>query len=140
MARYKVELNSIDNLRMLLQETYDLADAQLTQSQNEINKLSSATNLQDEIMDAKQKYAKAINDYLSIKDKAISKKLEIAKMLSEVIKHNGNIESTLNDTQAQKNMSFNFDKIREMISCQESTINPTKEQSQTEIIKLKRNK
>ena len=91
MAKYKIELNSSENLKNLLQETYELADAQLIQAQNEINKLSNSTNLQDEIMDAKQKYSKAINDYLSIKDKAIGKKLDIAKMLSEIIKHNGNV-------------------------------------------------
>ena len=134
MARYKVELNSSENLKNLLQETYELADAQLVQAQNEINKLSNSTNLQDEIMDAKQKYSKAINDYLSIKDKAISKKLDIAKMLSEIIKYNGNVENALSDSQAQKNTSFNFDKIREIIN------GSTDENNKTETIKLNRPK
>lgn len=137
MAKYKVELNSQDNLKNLLQETYELADAQLVQAQNEINKLANATNLQEEIMDAKQKYAKAINDYLSIKDKAIGKKLEIAKMLSEVIKHHGNVENTLNDTQSQKNTSLNFDKIRELIT---TNSNINNDSDKTETIKLNRPK
>ena len=138
MAKYKVELNSTDNLRNLLQETYELADAQLVQAQNEINKLASATNLNEEIMDAKQKYAKAINDYLSIKDKAIGKKLEIAKMLGEVIKHNGNVEGTLNDAQSQKNTSFSFDKIKEIIS---GNLVPSDDTTnKTEVIKLNRPK
>ena len=134
MAKYKIELNSSENLKNLLQETYELADAQLIQAQNEINKLSNSTNLQDEIMDAKQKYSKAINDYLSIKDKAIGKKLDIAKMLSEIIKHNGNVENTLSDSQAQKNTSFNFDKIREIIT------SSSEENNKTETIKLNRPK
>lgn len=134
MAKYKIELNSNENLKNLLQETYELADAQLIQAQNEINKLSNSTNLQDEIMDAKQKYSKAINDYLSIKDKAIGKKLDIAKMLSEIIKHNGNVENTLSDSQAQKNTSFNFDKIREIIA------GSSEENNKTETIKLNRPK
>lgn len=121
MAKYKVELNSTSNLRQLLQETYQLADEQLIQAQREITKLSNATNLQDEIMDGKQKYAKAINDYLSIKDKAIGKKLDIAKMLSEIIKHNGNVENALNDSQATKNSSINFDKIKALINSQTNT-------------------
>ena len=121
MAKYKVELNSTSNLRQLLQETYQLADEQLIQAQREITKLSNATNLQDEIMDGKQKYAQAINDYLSIKDKAIGKKLDIAKMLSEIIKHNGNVENTLNDSQATKNSSINFDKIKALINSQTNT-------------------
>ena len=134
MAKYKIELNSNENLKNLLQETYELADAQLIQAQNEINKLSNSTNLQDEIMDAKQKYSKAINDYLSIKDKAIGKKLDIAKMLSEIIKHNCNVENTLSDSQAQKNTSFNFDKIREIIA------GSSEENNKTETIKLNRPK
>ena len=85
-------------------------------------------------MDAKQKYSKAINDYLSIKDKAISKKLDIAKMLSEIIKYNGNVENALSDSQAQKNTSFNFDKIRELIN------GSSDDNNKTETIKLNRPK
>ena len=63
----------------------------------EINKLSNSTKLQDEIMESKAKYAKAINDYLSMKDKAISKKIEIAKLLTEIYKHGGSLEDTIKD-------------------------------------------
>lgn len=115
-AKYKVTINSVDNIRDLLQVTYALADEQIVQAQNEINKLSNSTNLQEEIMAGKQQYAKAIQDYLSIKDKAISKKLEIAKLLTEIYKHNGNVEDTLNDSASQKNLSFDFSKIREMVN------------------------
>ena len=133
MAKYKVELNSTSNLRQLLQETYQLADEQLIQAQREITKLSNATNLQDEIMDGKQKYAKAINDYLSIKDKAIGKKLDIAKMLSEIIKHNGDVDKTLNDSETTKNSSINFDKIKELINSQ----NNSDDEPKNEKIRLK---
>ena len=43
MPKLKIELNDIQNIRDLLQETYRLADEQIVQSQNEINKLSNAT-------------------------------------------------------------------------------------------------
>ena len=82
MAKYKVVINNIDNVRDLLQQTYDLAEMQIVQAQNEINKLANSVQLQDEIMDQKAKYAKAINDYLKIKDNAISRKLEIARLLA----------------------------------------------------------
>lgn len=127
MAKFKIKVNDIDNVRDLLQEAYRLADEQIIQSQNEINKLSNSTKLQDEIMDAKGKYAKAINDYLSIKDKAISKKIEIAKLLTEIYKHNGNINDTLNDSSSMKGVSFDFSKIRELVN---------KEDNNKEIIKL----
>lgn len=131
MAKYKVVVNSIDNVRDLLQEAYLLSDEQLVQAQNEINKLANSTNLQDEIMDAKQKYCKAINDYLSIKDKAISKKLEIAKLLAEIMKHNGDIEGTINDEKAMKSMDFDFSKIKKMIDDQNK-------KDKTEVLSIKK--
>ena len=77
MGKLKIELNNGQNIRDLLQEAYKLADEQLIQAQNEINKMASAIKLQEEVMDSKSKYGKIINDYLSIKDKAISKKIEL---------------------------------------------------------------
>ena len=62
MAKFKVKINDINNIKELLQITYDLADTQIVQAQNEINKLANSTRLQDEIMESKSKYAKAIND------------------------------------------------------------------------------
>ena len=115
MGKLKIELNDIQNIRDLLQETYRLADEQIIQSQNEINKLSNATNLQDEVMDSKAKYAKAINDYLGLKDKAIAKKLDIAKLLTDIYHHNGDVKSALENGEAAKNMSFDFDDIRKIV-------------------------
>lgn len=73
MGKLKIEINNVQNIKDLLQETYRLADEQITQAQNEINKLANATQLQNEVMDAKGKYAKAMNDFMGIKDKAIAK-------------------------------------------------------------------
>jgi len=115
MAKFKIELNDIQNIRDLLQETYRLADEQIVQAQNEINKLSVSTQLEQEPMDAKSKYAKAINDYLGMKDKAISKKLDIAKILTDVYHHNGDVKGAIENGENIKNMDFNFDDIKKMI-------------------------
>jgi predicted nucleic acid-binding Zn-ribbon protein len=116
MAKLKIEVNDPQSLKDLLQEVYNLANEQITQSQNEINKLSNATNLADEPMEAKAKYAKAINDYLGIKDKAISKKIDVAKILSDVCNHNGDIGSALeNNKSSLKEMNFDFDDIKKMV-------------------------
>lgn len=115
MGRLKIEINDVNNIREVLQESYRLADEQITQSQNEINKLAHASSLQEEPMDARAKYAKAINDYLSIKDKAISKKLEIAKVLTDIYQHNGDVKGALDDGGATANMSFNFEDIRKIV-------------------------
>lgn len=114
MAKFKVELYNADNIRGLLQEAYMLADEQLIQAQNEINKLASATQLQNEVMDSKAKYAKAMNDYMGIKDKAISKKMEIAKLLTEILTHNGNVGGAQDGVTPIK-QSFDITKIKEMV-------------------------
>ena len=116
MAKLKIEINSIQSLKDLLQEIYNLANEQIIQSQNEINKMSNATILQEESIEGKAKYGKMINDYLSIKDKAISKKIDIAKILSDVCNKNGDISGALeNNEAALKDMDFNFDDIKKMV-------------------------
>lgn len=115
MAKLKIELNDTNNIRDLLQNAYNLADEQIVQAQNEINKLSTSSNLVDEPMDARAKYAKAINDYLSMKDKAIAKKIDIAKVLTDIYQHNGDVGGTLSDDGSMKNISFNFSDIRKIV-------------------------
>ena len=115
MGKFKLELNDAQNLRDLLQNTYNLAEEQIVQAQNEINRLSNASRLQDEPMEARTKYAKAINDYLGMKDKAISKKLDIAKILADVLHYNGDVQTALDSGVNSKNMDFNFDDIKKMV-------------------------
>ena len=115
MGRFKVEINDVQNIRDLLQNAYNLADEQIIQTQNEINKMANATQLQDESIDGKAKYGKIINDYLGIKDKAISKKLDIAKILSDIYHHNGDVKGAIENGENIKNMDFNFDDIKKMI-------------------------
>lgn len=93
--KYKVKLNSIDKIEELLQELYDEADKNIVEIQNEMNKLSGSVRLSDEIVDAKAKYAKAMNDYITNKDKAIGRKLDIAKLMSEILKYNGDVKLTV---------------------------------------------
>ena len=45
LKTYKIELNSSDNLRDLLQQIYDLADEQIIQIQSEIEKLKNSTDI-----------------------------------------------------------------------------------------------
>lgn len=109
---FKIELNSSDNLRDLLQQIYDLADGQIVQIQSEIEKLKNSTDLTQESMDGKARYAKAINDYLTIKDKTVSKKIEVARLLNDVMAHNGDVKKTMEDTSSQK---WDVNAMRNMI-------------------------
>ena len=123
MAKLKIELNDSQNIRDLLQNAYNLADEQIVQAQNEINKMANATRLEEEPIDGKSKYGKIINDYLGMKDKAISKKIEIAKILTDIYHHNGDVQGALEGNEAMKDMSFNFDDIKKIVddSLQEKT-------------------
>ena len=131
MAKFKIELNNANNVRDLLQETYRLADQQLVQAQGEMNKLANATRLQDEVMDSKQKYSKAMNDYLTIKDNAIRTKLDIAKLMTDIMNHNGDIKEAVEQGGAS-NATFDLKKIKQMVS--ESYQEPDK----TKTIELKK--
>jgi hypothetical protein len=127
MAKFKIELNDSQNIRDILQQAYDHADAQIVQAQNEINKMATATRLQDEVMESKAKYGKIVNDYLSIIDKAISKKVEIAKLMTEILHHNGNVGAALSESQYTGKQTFDLSKIKEMVK----TMHDEKEQTKT---------
>jgi hypothetical protein len=73
-------------------------------------------------MDGKAKYAKAVNDFMAMKDKAVSKKIEVAKMLGDVIAHGGDAKQAIEDTQ---NAKFDVRNLRSYIDeIQEQQANP----------------
>lgn len=114
MGKLKIELKSPEHISKLLQEAYILADEQLTAVDREIAKLTVATNLEDEAADGKAKYAKAINDFLSIKDKAIRTKLDIAKVMTEVYNHSGDNGDGDGSNNTGK-LGFDLQQIKKMV-------------------------
>lgn len=116
--RYKVRLNSIEKIEELLQEIYDQACKQITEIQNEINKLVNSTNLGADgfSIDAKATYAKAIHDFMGDKAKAIAAKFEVAKFMGEILKHNGDANAAVNDKNFKKRTSLNLNEIKNMLS------------------------
>ena len=96
--RYKLKINSSQKIEELLQELYDEADKNIVEIQNEMNKLANSVQLDAEIVDAKAKYAKAMNDFITNKDKAIGRKLDIAKLMSEILKFNVNLKDCVFDS------------------------------------------
>lgn len=89
LKRFKVKLDDKGKIQDLLQEIYNEACKNIEEAQREINKIEMSTNLNEESLDAKAKYAKAINDFIATKDKAIGRKLEIGKLMTDYIKLNG---------------------------------------------------
>ncbi len=114
MAKYKVKLNSIEKIEELLQEIYEEACRLIVQIQCEIDKIQNSTNLGAEniTIDDKAKYAKAMNDFMNAKKKAIDSKFEIAKFMGELAKHSGDIANTLNDPSFVKETKLNLAGLR----------------------------
>lgn len=114
LKKYKLKINSPEKIEALLQELYNDACKNIEQVQNEMNKLANSVSLNDEAMDARAKYAKAMNDFIASKDRAIGKKLEIAKLMAEIIKFNGNVKKTFNESDAVgdwEDLIVNSDKL-----------------------------
>lgn len=127
--KYTVKLNNIEKIEQLLQETYDLANRQTTQIQEEINKIANTTIINDLDIDGKEKYAKIMNAYISLQQKAIQQKFDVAKLMSEVLKHNGDINSAINDTKKSA-LSFDISKLKQIAANANTAGNNTTEQYQ----------
>ena len=112
-SKVKIRINSNDKIEELLQETYNQACEQLTLIQEEMNKITKSTTLSELTIDEKSKYAKIMHDYSGDKDRAIRAKMDIAKLLIEIVNHRGSVEDTLNDKAFTKQpTSLNFDSLR----------------------------
>jgi hypothetical protein len=66
----------------------------------------NTTTLNELDIDGKEKYAKIMSNYISLQQKSIAQKYDIAKLMAEVLKHNGNIGEALKD---EKNVPKTFD-------------------------------
>ena len=85
----KIRINSPEKLEALLQEVYDDACRQINLIHDKITELTESTPLVDTPIESKAKYAKAIHDYITDKDKAQGRKIEISKLMGEIIKDEG---------------------------------------------------
>lgn len=120
--KFSIKLNNVDKIEQLLQETYDLACQQSRQIQDEINKISNTTVIKSLDIDGKEKYAKIMNNYMALLQKSTTQKFDIAKLMAEVVKHNGDINGALNDS---KNNSSTLDlkKLRDLARSVATTSN-----------------
>ena len=113
---YIVKLNSLEKVEQLLQEIYDQAVKHLNEIQNEMNKLSNSTNLADITLEEKTKYFKAVHDLIGDKNKAIGMKFDIAKFMGEILKHQGDIDKTLDDPTVSKNTKLDINALKQQIN------------------------
>ena len=112
-TRQSIKINNDDSLSGLMQETYNDACLQITDSQKTINELSSSATPVD--VDDYTKIAKEKGNLLKIKDSAIRIKLEIAKLQSDIIKNRGDVDSAVSERSNGSASLSDFKSIREML-------------------------
>jgi hypothetical protein len=125
--KYKVKLNNVDKIEELLQENYDLACQQHTLIQNEINKIMNTTTVNNLDIDGKEKYGKIMKEYFTLQQKAIIIKMDVAKLMSEIIKHNGDVNKALNDDNMKKS-SLDISKLRKLAKDVNASASDNKEE------------
>lgn len=126
VKKYKVKLNSIEKIEQLLQETYDIASQTHKSLQDEINKIANTTVVNDLDIDGKEKYAKIMANYYSLQQKANAQKQDIAKLMAEVVKQNGDVKGALNET-SKMPTTLDLDKLRKLASDVSSTSSDVEE-------------
>lgn len=108
-----IKLNDTSSLEGLVQEIYNDACLQITESQNTINELS--VNAIGENVGEHTQIAKEKGTLLKVKESGIRLKLEVAKLQSDIIKHSGNVENAVSE-RSQGTASINdFKSIRDML-------------------------
>jgi len=112
--KQKVKMNDIASVESLLQETYIDACGQITEAQKIINILTLSTTPED--VDDITKIAREKSNALKIKDSGIKIKLDISKLMTEVIKHNGSVEDAIESRVSGGSASLEgFKDLREWI-------------------------
>ena len=124
-TKQDVKVNNNESLEGLMQETYNDACLQITDSQKTINELSSSTTPAD--VDDYTKIAKEKGNLLKIKDSAIRIKLEIAKLQSDIIKNRGDVDSAVSERSNGSASLSDFKSIREMLKNDKNNLEPIEE-------------
>lgn len=110
--KLKIKLNSVEKVEAILQEIYDDANRQLILVDNKMAEMKESTPLADETIDMKAKFGKMMHDFITDRDKALGRKMEVSKLMTEVLKHNGDVEAAMSNHEAIGNLDDEFEKLR----------------------------
>ena len=111
--KQKIEVNSNDSLQGLLQQLYNNACDQIRDAQSVVNEVDAGAVAED--VDDYAKVAKAKTDALKLKYSGIKAKLDVAKLLADLIKHNGSLTEVISSN-TEIPTTDSFAKVREMIN------------------------
>lgn len=110
----KIKINDTNSFEKLLQEIYIDACNQTQSAQQVIDYLS--ITFKAENVDELTKIAKEKTAAIKLKESGAKLKLEVSKILNEVIKSNGNVDEAVNKVYANGSTTAEgFKNIREMI-------------------------
>lgn len=121
-TKQSVKVNNNESLEGLMQETYNDACLQISDSQKTINELSSSATPAD--VDDYTKIASTKVNLLKVKDSAIRIKLEIAKLQSDIIKNRGDVDSAVSERSNGSASLSDFKSIREMLKNDKNNLEP----------------
>ena len=126
MGNFKIKLNSVGKIESILQEVYDDSVRQINLINSKISDIENSTNLKEATIEMKAKYAKAIHDYITDKEKAIGRKLEVSKVMAEVLKSKGDVDKVVSDKDILNNLEDAFAQVRKNASLAPEAQNRTK--------------
>lgn len=112
--KHKVVINNDESLQGLMQETYNDACLQITESQRAMNELTASAGNPENVDDI-VKISKAKSDLLKNKDSAIKIKLEMCKIQSDIVKNRGTEDPSAKQQSSGPVSLSDFQKIREML-------------------------
>ena len=124
-GRFTIKLNSVEKVEHILQEIYDDANRQISLINDKISEMSESTNLSEETIDMKAKFGKIIHDYITDKERAIGRKLDVSKLMTEILKHHGDVKKVIEDNSILDNLDDELKNIRDKISNMPDEVFPT---------------
>lgn len=113
--RTKIEVNNKKSLTELMQDAYNDANNQISQSQRIVNQLEQKEDPDDDIENTAKINREKVNA-LKIRDSAIKTKTDLARLQSEIIKNEGDENKALDDAEDEKVGRLNFQEIRKMVN------------------------
>jgi len=111
--KQQIKVNNTTALEGLMQEVYNDACTQINDANRTINELQTSTTPED-VEDA-TKIAKTKIDAQKIKDSSIKIKLDLAKLQSDIIKHGGDADAAVEERYEGKANLSDFKTIRDII-------------------------
>ena len=130
LNKYKIVLNDKTNLQTGLNEIYHELDFLINQIQDEYTKLAENTSMVGMRMDEKSDYAKSVHNLLVDKANVMKLKIEVQKIVTEVLKTGGNETDAMNNIKKNKSVSgLDIKSLQEMITSAQ-----TEQESETDVV------